>query len=600
MFGNPGKEPVIVALTQEASWVRLNKMNSISFVVLTAALVFSSRSVFASETVSDSPRSVPDFGPNVLIFDPSMTNLQSRLDAISSQQEHNQFGTNRYALLFKPGHYDLDVRVGFYTQVLGLGESPDDVAITGAVRSKAPGRGGNATVNFWRAVENLAVTPTLDQQTNIWAVSQGTALRRVHVRGNLTLSDGGWSSGGFMADCKIDGRVNSGTQQQWLSRNDDWGGWTGGAWNMVFVGVANPPAGAWPDPPYTVIAQTPLVREKPYLFIDGGGRFFVMVPSLETNGTRGITWSSRTIRGTPLPIDRFYLAHPEKDNAASINAALGQGKNLLFTPGIYHLESSIQVSRPDTVVLGLGYPTLLPEQGTPAMTVSDVDAVKVGGILFQAGTNNSGTLLQVGTPGSSASHAAAPLFLYDIFCRVGGAAAGTAADMVTINCNDVVGDNFWLWRADHGRGVGWDLNKNATGLTVNGNNVTLYGLFVEHCQGFQTVWNGNGGRVYFYQSEMPYDPPGQASWRHRDVNGFASYKVSDGVTTHEAWGLGVYSVFHAGGILADNAIETPAVPGVKLHHMVTLRLGWRRDSGIQHVLNGTGGSVISNRQATLD
>jgi hypothetical protein len=579
-------------------------MNCISFVALTAALILSSRGVSLSETVSDSSHpvqsTVPDFGPDVLIFAPSMTNIQSRLDAISSQQERNQFGTNRYAYLFEPGDYHLDVRVGFYMQVLGLGESPDNVAITGAVRSKAPWRNGNATVNFWRAVENLSVTPTLDQHTNIWAVSQGTALRRVHVRGNLMLSDGGWSSGGFMADCKIDGQVDSGTQQQWLSRNDEWGGWTGGAWNMVFVGVVNPPAGAWPNPPYTVVTQTPLIREKPYLFVEGGGRFFVMVPHLGANGTRGITWSSGAAPGMPLPIDRFYLAHPEKDNAASINAALEQGKNLLLTPGIYHLESSIRVSRPDTVVLGLGYPTLVPDQRTPAMVVSDVDGVKVGGILFQAGTNNSPTLLQVGTPGRSTSHATDPLFFYDIFCRAGGAAAGSATDMVTINCNNVVGDNFWLWRADHGRGVGWDLNKNVTGLTVNGNNVTLYGLFVEHCQGYQTVWNGNGGRVFFYQSEMPYDPPSQTAWQHGNVNGFASYKVADGVTTHEAWGLGVYSVFRAGGIVADNAIETPTVPGVQLHHMVTLRLGWQRDSGIRHVLNGTGGSVISNRHATLD
>jgi hypothetical protein len=579
-------------------------MNRISFAALITILLLFGCEVSFAETVSDSSHLnapvTPDFGPNVLIFDPSMTNIQSRLDAISSQQERNQFGTNRYALLFRPGHYNLDVRVGFYMQVLGLGKSPDVVDITGAVRSKAPWRNGNATVNFWRAVENLSVTPTLDQHTNIWAVSQGTALRRVHVKGNLTFSDGGWSSGGFMADSKIDDRINSGTQQQWLSRNDDWGNWTGGAWNMVFVGVNHPPAETWPAPPYTVIAQTPLIREKPYLFIDSGGNYFVMVPNLETNGTQGITWSNGMTPGTPLPINRFYLAHPEKDTAASINAALKQGKDLLLTPGIYHLENSIRISRPDTVVLGLGYPTLVPEQGTPAIEVSDVDGVKVGGILFEAGTNNSATLLQVGTPTGSASHAANPLFFYDIFCRVGGAAAGNATDMVTIHCHDVVGDNFWLWRADHGRGVGWDLNKNAAGLVVNGDNVTLYGLFVEHCQGYQTVWNGNGGRVYFYQSEMPYDPPDQAAWQQGVVNGFASYKVADGVRTHGAWGLGVYSVFHNSGIVADNAIETPTVPGVRMHHMVTLRLGWRRDSGIRHILNGTGDGVISNRQATLN
>src|SRR6516162_4539886 len=234
-------------------------MNRISFGTVLVVLVLFSDGISFSETVSDSSHSglstTPDFGSNVLIFDPSMTNIQSRLDAISSQQERNQFGTNRYALLFKPGHYNLDVRMSFYMQVLGLGKSPDDVAITGAVRSKAPWRNGNATVNFWRAVENLSVTPTQDQHTNIWAVSQGTALRRVHVKGNLTFSDGGWSSGGFMADCKIDDGVNSGTQQQWLSRNDDWGSWAGGAWNMVFVGVNDPPRGTWPAPPYTVITR---------------------------------------------------------------------------------------------------------------------------------------------------------------------------------------------------------------------------------------------------------------------------------------------------------------------------------------------------------
>ena len=579
-------------------------MNRISLLALAAILVFSGLEASLSETVAVSSNSVrssaPDFGPNVLIFDPSMTNIQSRLDIVFSQQERSQFGTNRYAYFFKPGNYNLDVQVGFYMQVLGLGKSPDDVDITGAVRSKAPWRGGNATVNFWRSAENLSVTPALDQHTNIWAVSQGTALRRIHVKGNLTFSDGGWASGGFIADCKIDDGVNSGTQQQWLSRNDNWGNWSGGAWNMVFVGVDNPPTGTWPTPPYTVITQTPLIREKPYLFINGDGNYFVMVPGLETNGTRGITWANGTGPGTPLPIDRFYLAHSGRDNAASINAALKQGKDLLLTPGIYHLQNNIRVTHPDTVVLGLGFPTLVAENGTPAMEVADVDGVKVGGILFEAGTNNSETLLQVGTPGSSASHAADPLFLYDIFCRVGGAAAGKASDMVTIHCNDVVGDNFWLWRADHGRGVGWDLNKNVTGLIVNGNNVTLYGLFVEHCQEYQTLWSGNAGRVYFYQSEMPYDPPDQAAWRHGDVDGFASYKVADGVKTHEAWGLGVYSVFRASDIVADNAIETPTVPGVRMHHMVTLRLGWRRDGGIQHILNGTGDSVISKRQATLN
>ncbi len=291
-------------------------MKSASFASLVALLVMSSLTVLVSGAAAHAAgpgrTDAPDFGPNVLIFDPSMTNIQSRIDAVFRQQERSQFGSDRYAYLFKPGKYNLDVQVGFYMQVLGLGRSPDDVAITGAVRSKANWMANrNATCNFWRSVENLSVTPTQDHNINIWAVSQGTALRRVHVKGDLNLWDGGWSSGGFLADCKIDGQVNSGSQQQWLSRNDEWGSWMGGSWNMVFVGTVNPPAGTWPDAPYTVIDKTPVIREKPYLFIDDGGRYFVMVPSLETDGTQGITWSAGDNARNALPIDQFYLAHPE-------------------------------------------------------------------------------------------------------------------------------------------------------------------------------------------------------------------------------------------------------------------------------------------------
>ncbi len=525
-------------------------MNSKSVVSLLTVLIISMQSIlsFAAATPSGGSGQAadPDFGPNVLIFDPSMTTIQKRMDAVFATQERREFSSNRYAYLFKPGHYHLDVQVGFYTQVAGLGQSPDDVSITGAVRSKATWRKGNATVNFWRSAENISVTPTQDENVNVWAVSQGTALRRMHVKGNLRLSDGGWSSGGFMADCKIEGQVNSGSQQQWLSRNTQWGGWDGGGWNMVFVGTTNPPKGTWPLKPYTVVPETPIIAEKPYLFIDGGGHYYVMVPSLNSNGTQGITWEHGATPGKAIPIDQFFLAHPDRDNADSINAALNAGKNLLFTPGIYHLLSSIRVSRPDTVVLGLGYPTLVPDGGHPAMVVSDVDGIKVGGLLIDAGAVDSPTLLEVGEPGHLASHSSDPIFLYDIFCRAGGATLGTASSFVTINSNNVVGDNFWLWRADHGKGARWNSNINQNGLIVNGNDVTLYGLFVEHCQGYQTIWNGNGGRVYLYQSEMPYDPPSQAAWSHDGIRGYASYKVGDAVTTHEAWGLGVYCVFYFG------------------------------------------------------
>lgn len=539
------------------------------------------------------PSATPDFGPNVILFDPSMSRaaMQSTLDALFQRQERNQFGPERYAYFFKPGHYDLDVNVGFYTQALGLGRTPDEVAITGAVHSEANWLGhGNATCNFWRACENLAVTPAPAAPLH-WAVSQGTWLRRMHIHGDLNLWDRGWSSGGFLADCWIEGGVNSGSQQQWFSRNAAWRSWTGHNWNMTFVGVENPPAGDWPQPPYTVVADTPLIREKPYLFLDSGGNYAVKAPALKTGGSRGTSWAGGRAAGKAVPLDRFYLAHAGKDTAASINAALDAGKNLLLTPGVYSLETSLRVTRPDTIVLGLGFATLVPDKGTPALTISDVDGVQVGGIIFDAGPAESPALVQVGSTGCSGDHSKNPIFLHDIVARVGGATAGTVSSCVVINSSHVVGDNLWLWRADHGAGADWNGNRSKNGLIVNGDHVTLYGLFAEHFQEYQTLWNGEGGRVYFYQSELPYDAPSQGDWQHGGVDGFASYKVADGVTSHEAWGLGVYGVFTRSTAKCASAIETPTAPNVHMRHMVSVWITGKSGTEITHVINGAGEAV---------
>jgi hypothetical protein len=550
-------------------------------------------------------QTTPNFGPNVVLFDPAMpmATIQSKLDHIFLRSRR-EFGTNRHAIFFTAGVYsNLDVNVGFYTEVLGLGQSPDDVRINGALHSEGLWASHHALVNFWRSAENLSVSPTNDNRTMTWAVSQGTSLRRVHIKGNLDLANtntGAWSSGGFLADSKVDAAVNSRTQQQWLSRNDDWGSWSGYNWNMVFVGVTKPPEGEWPEPPYTVVDKTPLIREKPYLTRDGNGNYFVMVPNLETSSV-GTSWASGPTLGHSVPINRFYLARPGLDNAGTINAALRAGQNLILTPGIYRLTNSIFVTRPDTIVLGLGYPTLVANAGKPALIISDVDGVKMGGLIFDAGTELSPSLLQVGEANSSLDHSNDPIFLYDISMRVGGATVGTTASCLVINANDVVGDNLWLWRADHGAGARWNENACNSGLIVNGNNVTLYGLFVEHHEQYLTVWNGNGGRVYLYQSELPYDAPSQSQWQHNGINGYAAYKVGNAVTSHEAYGLGIYGVFTKTTASCFNAMETPTVAGIHLHHAVDIWITGQEGTEITHILNGAGNSVNSlNRKTTLN
>ncbi|WP_238881612.1 discoidin domain-containing protein [Clostridium sp. YIM B02551] len=560
-----------------------------------------------------------DFGPNVKIFDPSMSSasIQSTVDTIFNQMQSNQFGSERYALLFKPGSYNANVNVGFYTSVYGLGQMPDDVSITGAVRCEADWMNGNATCNFWRSVENLSVSPTYVSNnlttagTLTWAVSQAAPMRRVHIKGGLSLwdpygtnYDGAWSSGGFISDSKVDGTISSGSQQQFLTRNSQMGSWNGGNWNMVFVGNNGAPTNdsSFPSVPNTVVNQTPVVREKPFLTIDSNGKYSVFVPALKSN-SQGISWANGMGQGTSMSIDQFYIARSDRDTAASINAALNQGKNLIFTPGVYHLSDSIKVNNPNTVILGLGLATLVPDNGTAAMTVADVDGVNISGLLFDAGKNNSATLLEVGPTGSTQNHSTNPTSLSDLFFRVGGAAVGKADVSLKINSNNVIGDNFWVWRADHGvDGVGWTINTTKNGVVVNGNDVTIYGLFVEHFHEYQTLWNGNGGRVYFYQSEMPYDVPNQASWMSHNgtVNGYASYKVADNVTTHQLYGSGIYSYFRDAVVSANTGIEVPTTSGVKVHHACSVYLTGNGE--ITHVVNNTGAAAKagSTRQTVTD
>jgi hypothetical protein len=545
---------------------------------------------------AESAAGAPDFGPNVLIFDPSVSaaDIQARIAPITTRMEANQFGPERYAILFKPGTYDVPVKIGFYTQVAGLGRNPDDTVLNGKIVASAQWMRYNATCNFWRAVENLYAR---NETGMLFAVSQGTELRRLHIANSLTLAENGWSSGGFFADCKIEGEVNSGSQQQWFARDSKFEKWNKWNWNQVFVGCDGAPAGNFPEQAYTVVYKSPVTREKPYLIFEKG-QYAVVVPDLRKD-TSSVSWEKGPTPGKTIPLDQFYIARSDRDTAATINAALKAGQHLLLTPGRYSLNESLLVTKPDTVVLGLGYATLMPEGGVPALEVADVEGVKVGGLLFDATRKNTRTILQVGQAGSTQSHARNPICLYDIFVRVGGEIAGQADCMVTLDANDVIADNLWLWRADHGEGVGWNDNKNENAIVINGRDVTIYGLFAEHTQGYQTVWNGENGRLYFYQSEMPYDVPSQDAWKHGSVNGFASYKVGDQVKSHEAWGMGIYCYFNQRqSIWADCAIETPPGDGIKLHHLTSIHLNG--DGGIKHVVNDRGAQVqAGTRKATL-
>jgi hypothetical protein len=551
----------------------------------------------------------PDFGPNVIVFDPGMptSQIQAIVDAIANQQVDSEMGTQRYALLFMPGTYGsaaipLDFQVGYYTEVAGLGLSPTDVTINGHVdvynRCLTPNN-CIALDNFWRSLSNLTINVKglsgCRSSAEFWAVSQAAPLRRVNITGgNLTLMDyctagPQFASGGFIADSQT-GSIINGSQQQFLVRDSSIGGWSNGVWNQVFSGVMRAPAQNFPPTkanpnPYTTLATSPVTREKPFLYIDSSGHYNVFVPALRRD-SQGTTWANGPAAGSSIPIESFFIAKPT-DSAKAINVALARGQNLIFTPGIYHLDRTIEVKRPDTVVLGLGFPTLVPDNGAVAMSVADVEGVKLAGLLFDAGAVNSPVLLQVGTEHAHKSDPADPTSIQDVFFRIGGATPGKATTSLVVNSDNVLLDDIWAWRADHGNGVGWTANTADTGVIVNGDDVTAYGLFVEHYQKYQVIWNGENGRTIMFQNEMPYDPPNQAAWIHDGVTGFAAYKVADSVETHEGWGLGSYCFFNVDpAIHATRGFEVPDAPGVKLHDLLTVSLGGV--GVIDHVVNNAG------------
>lgn len=537
----------------------------------------------------------PDLGPNVHVFDPSMSSssIQSTLDEVFNAQKLNQFGNRRDALLFKPGTYNVEANIGYYTSIQGLGQNPDDVTINGDVTVDAFDGTGNATQNFWRSAENMAINPSAGNDR--WAVAQAGPFRRMDVHGGLEVypASYGWASGGYIADSNVSGQVSSVSQQQWYSQDSSFGSWSGAVWNMAFSGVTGAPAQSFPNPPMTTLATTPVSRDVPYLYVDSAGDYHVFRPSLRTDSS-GPSWANGSTAGTSVPMSRFFVADPS-DTASQLNSALARGCNLLFTPGVYHIDQTLNVTNPDTVVLGIGFPTLIPDGGVNTMQVADVDGVRVKGLLFDAGTTNSGALLTVGTAGSSASHASDPTSVQDTFFRIGGDIAGKATDSLVVNADHTLLNDIWAWRADHGNAgtVGWNVNTAAHGVVVNGDDVLATGLFVEHYQKQEVQWFGNGGETIFLQNEMPYDPPDQASWMNGSSDGYPAYEVGPDVTSHQAYGLGSYCYFNVNpAVTADHAFEAPDTSGVDFHDLLTVSLGGV--GTIQHVINGTGGVTPSD------
>ena len=588
------------------------------------------------------------------------------------------FSDERRAVLFSPGSYrGLDVEVGYYVQLAGLGSSADDVVFSGCERGPhvealnkdltVGGRRGLSLDTFWRAAENFRTEASGGM---MWAVSQACPLRRVRVIGDLILHDAGaYASGGHLANASVGGRVDFGSQQQFLcrsvdfremrggaSREDDGGGGRGeegegypgrsvAAWSTVFVDCRNPPpercggvsggrAGKQIAGPSVAVHNPSVTVEKPFVAMRGDGKTYdlrVPRPRVRRRNIRGEGEGGplgSDLKGADDDVRSFSKVRvavatvidngtgeevPDLDVAASVNEALWEGKDVILSPGIYHLKEPLRIVRDDQVLLGLGLATLVaPTNGRPCVCVaSNLRGVRIAGIMLEASEIADrivpiASLLEWGEAGISGGadpgDGGNPGVLTDVFARVGGSSLNRNVStdvMVRIHSGNVLGDNIWLWRADHVRLRPGEVPNfppldyhqvtggecvARTGLEVNGNDVTIHGLAVEHTTEDQVVWNGEGGDVRFYQNELPYD----ASPNLFGEGGFVGYRVNDRVQSHRVEGIGVYSNFRDCEVKVETAIRHPRPDQVS--HAFTVKLD--NNGTIQSVLNGCGGPAI--------
>jgi len=413
------------------------------------------------------------FGKNMKFYDIKYDSISKIEEDINKIHDMEMFGNimvgsgrraeftdKRYALYFKPGEYRGYTRfkIGFYTHVSGLGNVPGDTKLFGTIETPPHLPDNNATCTFWRSIENLGISGGSFK----WAVSQAAPIRRLMVNVPAVFDWNGWASGGYSADTYFASSAGSWSQQQWYSRNSHHEQeFFGVNWNKFVQGATgNITPDNWVSGgSATKIDTTPVIREKPFLFIQDG-RYKVFVPALRREAV-GTSWSESFMgNGIALDIENdFYVAMEGFDTAQTINTALEKGKHIFFTPGRYELTEPIQITNAGTVILGTGYATLYPssQNSLGAMFIHDVGNVIVAGLVFDAG-ENSVYLLCAGEYGSDKDHSASPTLLSDIFVRVGGYTQNNVNvdGAVIINSNDVRGDHFWIWRADHGQGIGWN------------------------------------------------------------------------------------------------------------------------------------------------
>lgn len=451
---------------------------------------------------------------------------QELADAVFKQQRDAEFQPERIALLLYPGEHTLNIKLGYYTAVAGLGQTSAQVVVNGTITSinnDDPCIG--ALDNFFRSISNLTINVPENVKANFFCTSQASPLRDLVVNGDLGVAkfvdgcggngsnSGGYSSGGYMHNVRVNGTLLLETQQQFFTQNSKFDSFSGGAWNVFFMGcegkINTTPCltGAGKTLVKSANETSSLSAAAPLITYDLVMKKFVVFRPTLVSDAKGVIGRSDDAK------EELVLVDPSTP-IEQINQILNDGKNLGFLPGQYLCSEAIRVTKSNTIIIGIGYATLNPTDGNPAIVVEDrAHGVRLCGLMIEAGQSLSDVLVEIGetsSPKSDQGDQNNPTILHDIFPRVGGPTdSAQAGVMLRINQSYCVVMHTWLWRADHTdterAGLGIDKAKCDNALVVNGNNVRIFGLFAEHTLKEGIVWNGNDGMIQFLQSEMAYD-----------------------------------------------------------------------------------------------
>ncbi len=581
-----------------------------------------------SEIVKKPSECIPGACPSGVYFTDNAQQLYTLGLQIGGPQstmrhgETSEWSSSRYAMLIGEGSYSMQdqFKLGYYTQVMGVANDENSVRVSpginvlnncekvGDANCKAPG----GLDNFWRSISDISMDIGRLGAPLRFAVSQAAPIRSVSINGGDMLmcdwglgGDCGFTSGGFISNMHIAGKLILGSQQQFYVTDSVFPQLQAGVWNIVsnnnqgtVFGDGDPSTkNIWNGYPFTQTTSNTHISHPKMLF---NGKWNVKVAQDLKSADDFVLLSSNV---SPAIITA--------DQIQSINSALAAGApGLIIAPGIYELSGVINIPDNKTVI-GLGLPSLVCQAPTGGCMHVGSEGVRLAGITFNAGVNGSSsdqanTLLVVGeqSHGSKTNQT----ILQDIYCRAARIndtqASPSAYACVRVDANYVIGENLWLWRADHDEQatlIPFNINYCKHGLIVNGNNVEMNGLFVEHFNDIQTVWLGQNGKIRFYQSELPYfmpsgsvdcSIPGGDTKQQRVC---PSLYVGKDAVGFSAEGLGIYCFFPndlgQGTVRAKSVIKTDS-SDAHISHVVMRWLNGDPASGVDYILEDSAGNAF--------